>query len=165
VQCGYGRTGQFFAHDHAGIEADIYTMAKGMGNGFPVGGIVISPKFKPWYGMLGTTFGGNHLACTAALAVLEVIAEENLLANATQMGNYLISELQKMPNILEVRGRGLMIGIALPEHLADAQKKLLQKHKIFTGSANPNIIRLLPALNLSQAHADRFLEAMEETVN
>jgi acetylornithine aminotransferase len=165
VQCGYGRTGQFFAHDHAGIEADIYTMAKGMGNGFPVGGIVISPKFKPWYGMLGTTFGGNHLASTAALAVLEVIAEENLLANATQMGNYLISELQKMPNILEVRGRGLMIGIALPEHLADAQKKLLQKHKIFTGSANPNIIRLLPALNLSQAHADRFLEALEETVN
>lgn len=164
VQCGYGRTGQFFAHDHAGIEADVYTMAKGMGNGFPIGGIAISPKFKPWHGMLGTTFGGNHLACAAGLAVLEVIEEENLLANASQMGNYLITQLQKMPNIIEVRGRGLMIGIALPEHLADTQKQLLFRHKIFTGSANPNIIRLLPALNLSQTHANRFLEAMHEIV-
>jgi acetylornithine/N-succinyldiaminopimelate aminotransferase len=162
VQCGYGRTGQFFAHDYAGIQADIYSMAKGMGNGFPVGGIVISPKFKPWHGMLGTTFGGNHLACAAALSVLEVMESENLITHAEKMGNYLITELRQMPNVLEVRGRGLMIGIALPEQLANAQKQLLFKHRIFTGTANPNIIRLLPALNLSQARADWFLAALRE---
>jgi len=162
VQCGYGRTGQFFAHDYAGIQADIYSMAKGMGNGFPVGGIVISPKFKPWHGMLGTTFGGNHLACAAALSVLEVMESENLITHAEKMGNYLMTELRQMPNVLEVRGRGLMIGIALPEQLANAQKQLLFKHRIFTGTANPNIIRLLPALNLSQANADWFLAALRE---
>jgi len=158
VQCGFGRTGQFFAHDHAEIKADVYSVAKGMGNGFPVGGIVIAPKFKPWHGMLGTTFGGNHLACAAALAVLEIIEKEKLIENATKMGNYLMAELQKFPHVVEVRGRGLMIGIELPEELAGIQKKLLSKQAIFTGSANPNVIRLLPALNLSQAHADRFLE-------
>ena len=162
VQDGYGRTGQFYAHDWAGIEADIYTMAKGMGNGFPIGGIAIAPKFKPWHGMLGTTFGGNHLACAAALAVLEVIEQDNLLQNAAEVGSYLISELKKFNQIKEVRGRGLMIGIDLPEELSHVKKELLFKHHIFTGDAKPNVIRLLPALNLSKAHADRFLEAFSE---
>ncbi len=165
VQCGYGRTGLFFAHDFSGIQADVYSMAKGMGNGFPVGGIAISPKFKPWHGMLGTTFGGNHLACASALAVLEVMEEEHLMEHATRMGNYLMSEIKKFLQVLEVRGRGLMIGIALPEELAGAQKKLLMEQHIFTGTASPNVIRLLPALNLSKAHADRFLEGFEKVVS
>ncbi|WP_207428442.1 aspartate aminotransferase family protein [Pedobacter sp. SYSU D00535] len=159
VQDGYGRTGQFYAHDFAGIDADVYTMAKGMGNGFPIGAISIAPKFKPWHGMLGTTFGGNHLACAAALSVLEVIEQDNLLLNASEVGTYLITELQKFPQIKEVRGRGLMIGIDLPEELGHVKKELLFKHHIFTGEAKPNVIRLLPALNLSKAHADRFLDA------
>lgn len=159
VQCGYGRSGKFYSHDHAGVNADIYTMAKGMGNGFPVGGISIAPKFKPWHGMLGTTFGGNHLACAAALAVLEIMEKDNLMQNAEQLGNYLMTELKKFDQIKEVRGRGLMIGIELPEELAHVKKNLLFKHRIFTGEAKPNVIRLLPALNLTQAHADQFLEA------
>ncbi|WP_423147583.1 aspartate aminotransferase family protein [Rubrolithibacter danxiaensis] len=159
VQCGYGRTGKFYSHDFAGIDADIYTMAKGMGNGFPVAGISIAPKFKPWHGMLGTTFGGNHLASAAALAVLEIIEEENLLQNAAEVGSYLQAELRKFDKVKEVRGRGLMIGIDLPEELAHVKKDLLYKHHIFTGEAKPNVIRLLPALNLTKAHADRFLEA------
>ncbi|RZK80322.1 MAG: aspartate aminotransferase family protein [Pedobacter sp.] len=157
VQCGYGRTGLFYSHDYAGVEADVYTMAKGMGNGFPVAGISIAPKFKPWHGMLGTTFGGNHLACAAALSVLEVIEQDNLLKNAEETGSYLIAELNKIPEIKEVRGRGLMIGIELPETLPNVKKDLLFKHKIFTGEAKPNVIRLLPALNLTKAHADQFL--------
>ena len=159
VQCGYGRSGKFYSHDSAGIDADIYSMAKGMGNGFPIGGISIAPKFKPWHGMLGTTFGGNHLACAAALAVLEVMVEENLMQNAQEIGDYLISELKKFDQIKEVRGRGLMIGIDLPEELNQVKKNLLFKHRIFTGEAKPNVIRLLPALNLTKAHADQFLEA------
>ena len=159
VQCGYGRSGKFYSHDYAGVDADIYTMAKGMGNGFPVGGISISPKFKPWHGMLGTTFGGNHLACAAALAVLEVMEQDNLMQNAENIGNYLFAELQKFEQIKEVRGRGLMIGIELPEELSEVKKNLLFKHRIFTGEAKPNVIRLLPALNLTKAHADQFLEA------
>ncbi|SMC68987.1 aspartate aminotransferase family protein [Pedobacter africanus] len=157
VQCGYGRTGNFYSHDYAGVDADIYTMAKGMGNGFPVAGISIAPKFKPWHGMLGTTFGGNHLACAAALAVLEVIEQDNLMQNAAEVGDYLISELKKIEAIKEVRGRGLMIGIDLPESLPNVKKDLLFKHKIFTGEAKPNVIRLLPALNLTKAQADQFL--------
>ena len=157
VQCGYGRTGLFYSHDYAGVDADVYTMAKGMGNGFPVAGISIAPKFKPWHGMLGTTFGGNHLACAAALAVLEIIEQDNLLKNAEQVGSYLIAELNKIEEIKEVRGRGLMIGIELPENLPNVKKDLLYKHKIFTGEAKPNVIRLLPALNLTKAHADQFL--------
>jgi len=164
VQCGYGRTGKFYAHDFSSVKADIYPMAKGMGNGFPIGGIAIAPKFKPWHGMLGTTFGGNHLACAAGIAVLEVIAQEKLLENATKIGNYLMDELQKFDEITELRGRGLMIGIELPEQLANVRKDLLWKHQIFTGEAKPNVIRLLPALNLSQQHADRFLEAFEKTI-
>ncbi|MBV8255420.1 MAG: aspartate aminotransferase family protein [Chitinophaga sp.] len=164
VQCGYGRSGKFFSHDYAGVNADIYTMAKGMGNGFPIGGIIISPKIAPSYGMLGTTFGGNHLACAAALAVLEVIESESLLQNAASIGEYLIAELKKFQQVLEVRGRGLMIGIELPEELAHVRKNLLGNHKIFTGEAKPNVIRLLPSLALTKAHADQFLEAFRKEV-
>jgi len=159
VQCGYGRTGKFYSHDFAGVDADIYSMAKGMGNGFPIGAISIAPKIKPAYFMLGTTFGGNHLACAAGLAVLEVMEHDNLMQNAAEVGGYLIEELKKFPQVKEVRGRGLMIGIELPEELAHAKKDLLFKHHIFTGEAKPNVIRLLPALNLTKAHADRFLDA------
>jgi acetylornithine aminotransferase len=165
VQCGYGRTGKFFSQDFAGIDADIYSMAKGMGNGFPVGGIIISPKIQPAYGMLGTTFGGNHLACAAGLAVLEVMEQDNLMQNAATVGEYLIKELKKLEQVKEVRGRGLMIGIELPEELAHARKELLFKHHIFTGEAKPNVVRLLPALNLTRAHADRFLEAFVDVLN
>jgi acetylornithine/N-succinyldiaminopimelate aminotransferase len=165
VQCGYGRTGQFYAHDYAGVQADIYSMAKGMGNGFPIGGISISPKFKPWYGELGTTFGGNHLACAAALAVLEVMENDNLMENAKEVGNYLINELNKIPQISEVRGRGLMIGIELSETYSNVKKDLLFKHRIFTGEAKPNVIRLLPALNISNEHADQFLTALKTELN
>ncbi len=165
VQCGYGRTGKFFSQDHAGIEADIYTMAKGMGNGFPIGGIVISPKIQPAYGMLGTTFGGNHLACAAALAVLEVIQSETLMQNAEQVGDYLLSELKRSDKVKEVRGRGLMIGIELPAELSHVKKDLLEKHHIFTGEAKPNVVRLLPALNLTMAHADQFLTAFKQAIN
>jgi acetylornithine/N-succinyldiaminopimelate aminotransferase len=165
VQCGYGRTGKFYSHDFAGINADIYTMAKGMGNGFPIGAISISPKIQPAYGMLGTTFGGNHLACAAALAVLEVIEQDNLMQNAAEVGTYLIDELKKFKQVTEVRGRGLMIGIDLPPEFANAKKDLLFKHHIFTGEAKPNVIRLLPALNLTKAHADQFLEALTSVLS
>ncbi|HTB99458.1 MAG TPA: aminotransferase class III-fold pyridoxal phosphate-dependent enzyme [Ferruginibacter sp.] len=162
VQCGYGRTGLFYSHDHSDVKADIYTMAKGMGNGFPIGAISIAPKFVAKYSMLGTTFGGNHLACAAALAVLEVIEKDNLMANALEVGNYLIAELKKLPKIKEVRGRGLMIGIELPEELKDVKRNLLFKHKIFTGEAKPNVIRLLPALNVTKIEADIFLDALKK---
>ena len=161
VQCGYGRSGKFYSHDFAGVDADIYTMAKGMGNGFPIGGISISPKIAPKHFMLGTTFGGNHLACAAALAVLEVMESEDLIKNATAIGEYLVDELKKLPNIIEVRGRGLMIGIQLPEELNMVKKNLLFKHKIFTGEAKPNVIRLLPALNITKIEADIFLQAIK----
>ena len=164
VQCGYGRTGLFFAHDHSGVSADIYTMAKGMGNGFPVGGIVIAPHLKAVHGMLGTTFGGNHLACTAALAVLEVIEQDNLLANAAQTGNYLLSRLAEIEGLENVRGRGLMIGFDVPEELKDLRKNLLNKHKVFTGEAKPNVIRLLPSLALTIAQANEFLKALETEI-
>ena len=161
VQCGYGRTGKFYSHDYSGVNADIYTMAKGMGNGFPVAGVSISPKITPKHFMLGTTFGGNHLACAAALAVLEVIEKDALMENAAAIGEYLITELKKLQKIKEVRGRGLMIGIELPEELNQVKKNLLFRHKIFTGEAKPNVIRLLPALNIIKAEADIFLEALK----
>ncbi|UPK68940.1 aspartate aminotransferase family protein [Chitinophaga filiformis] len=164
VQCGYGRSGKFYSHDFAGVNADIYTMAKGMGNGFPVGGIIIAPHIKPSYGLLGTTFGGNHLACAAALAVLEVIERDNLIANAAKVGAYLIEQLKTFPQVKEVRGRGLMIGIDLPESLSHVRKELLFKHRIFTGEAKPNVIRLLPSLALSMEHADQFLTAFKQEV-
>lgn len=161
VQCGYGRSGKFYSHDFSGVNADIYCMAKGMGNGFPVGAISIAPKIQPKHFMLGTTFGGNHLACAAALAVLEVMEEDNLMDNAENVGTYLINELKQLPHIKEVRGRGLMIGIQLPEELNEVKKNLLFKHKIFTGEAKPNVIRLLPALNIGKKEADIFLKALK----
>jgi acetylornithine aminotransferase len=165
VQCGYGRSGKFYSHDYAGVNADIYTMAKGMGNGFPVGGIIIAPHIQASYGLLGTTFGGNHLACAAALAVLEVIEQDQLIQNAQHIGNYLMTQLSGLPHIKEVRGRGLMIGIELPEELNHIRKELLFKHKIFTGEAKPNVIRLLPSLALTQAQADQFLAALKEELS
>lgn len=162
VQCGYGRTGDFYSHDFAGVEADIYTMAKGMGNGFPIGGISIAPKFEASFGLLGTTFGGNHLACAAAISVLDVLKEDDLLANAKTIGDYLIKELNKFDHILEVRGRGLMLGIVLPEEFSHVRRDLLVKNRIFTGEAQPNVIRILPALNINKGIADRFLDALDK---
>ena len=164
VQCGYGRSGKFFAADRAGINADIYTMAKGMGNGFPIGGILIAPHIQPKHGMLGTTFGGNHLACAAALGVLEAIEAEGLMEAAGEHGSYLMEELSKIEDLQNVRGYGLMIGFDVPEHLKDLRKNLLQKHQVFTGEAKPNVIRLLPALNISRKAIDMFLEKLREEV-
>ncbi len=162
VQCGYGRTGQFFSHDHAGVSADIYTMAKGMGNGFPIGGIAIAPHIPAKHGMLGTTFGGNHLACVAAIAVLDVMKDEQLLENATKVGNYLVEKLKELPGLKNVRGRGLMIGFDVPEDCADLRKKLLSKHRVFTGEAKPNVVRLLPPLTITEQHVDELIAAIEE---
>lgn len=164
VQCGYGRTGQFFAHDIAEVDADIYSMAKGMGNGFPIGGILIAPHIQPKHGLLGTTFGGNHLACAAALAVLEVLEEENLINMAKQRGMYLMNQLKSIEGIENVRGRGLMIGFDVPENLKGLKKLLLEQYNIFTGEAKPNVIRLLPSLALSRKQADEFLEALKEAI-
>lgn len=164
VQDGYGRSGRFFAHDFAGADADIYTMAKGMGNGFPVGGILIAPHIKPKYGMLGTTFGGNHLACAAALAVLEVIEEEDLIENAKQTGKYLLNKLSETDGIEKVRGRGLMIGFDVPEELKDLKKNLLYNQHIFTGEAKPNVIRLLPSLALTFEQADKFTNSIQSEI-
>jgi acetylornithine/N-succinyldiaminopimelate aminotransferase len=164
VQCGYGRSGKFYSHDHAGVDADIYSMAKGMGNGFPIGAISISPKIAPKHFMLGTTFGGNHLACAAAIAVLEVIEKQVLMHNAEEIGNYLMQEIGAIPQLRNVRGKGLMIGFDVPENLKDLKKNLLQKHKIFTGEAKPNVIRLLPSLALTKDDADKFLNALKEEV-
>ncbi len=164
VQCGYGRTGKFFSHDFAGVKADIYTMAKGMGNGFPVAGIIIAPHIKPKYFQLGTTFGGNHLACAAAIAVLEVLEQEKLLGNAVMVGKYLKEELSKIPELENVRGRGLMIGFDVPESLKDLKKNLLINQKIFTGEAKPNVIRLLPSLALKKRDAEDFIEAIKEEI-
>ncbi len=165
VQCGYGRTGLFYAHDYSGVNADIYTMAKGMGNGFPVAGISIAPHLQAKHFMLGSTFGGNHLACAAALAVLEVMAAENLLQNAAATGNYLLQALRQMEGIAAVRGRGLMIGIELPPNRTEVKKNLLFRHHIFTGEAKPNVIRLLPALNLTTEAADHFLHALKQELH
>jgi len=164
VQCGYGRTGKFYSHDHAEVNADIYSMAKGMGNGFPIGAISISPDIAPKYFMLGTTFGGNHLACAAAMAVLDVIENEKLMQNAEEVGNYLMEEIEKIPELKNVRGKGLMIGFDVPDELKDLKKNLLFKHKIFTGEAKPNVIRLLPSLALTKNDADKFLAALKEEV-
>ncbi len=165
VQCGYGRTGKFFSHDYAGVQADIYTMAKGMGNGFPVAGIIIAPHIKPKHFQLGTTFGGNHLACAAALAVLEVMEDEKLMGNATMIGKYLQDALKTIPQLKNVRGRGLMIGFDVPEEIKDLKKNLLWKHKIFTGEAKPNVIRLLPSLALKKRDAEQFIESVKEEIS
>jgi len=164
VQCGYGRSGKFFSHDFAGVNADIYTMAKGMGNGFPIGGIIVSPKIKAKHFQLGTTFGGNHLACAAALAVLETIEEEKLMGNAVMVGKYLRNELEAIPELNNIRGRGLMIGFDVPGELKDLKKNLLWNQKIFTGEAKPNVIRLLPSLALKKRDAEQFIDAIKEEI-
>lgn len=161
VQCGYGRSGKFFSHDHAGVQADIYSMAKGMGNGFPVGGILIAPHIKPKHGMLGTTFGGNHLACAAALAVLEVMEQDNLMQHVAETGAYLVAQLQDLGCLQNIRGRGLMIGFDVPEEMKTLKKDLLSKHFVFTGEAKPNVIRLLPALNIRKEDIDVFINAVK----
>ena len=157
VQSGYGRTGKFFAHQHAGIRPDLITMAKGMGNGFPIGGVLISPQFTPVYGMLGTTFGGNHLACAAACAVLDVMRDEHLVDNAARVGQYLIDRLREIPQIKEVRGKGLMIGLEFDQPVKELRHKLLFEQHVFTGASGTNVIRLLPPLSLSQEQADCFI--------
>ena len=161
VQSGYGRSGKFFAHQHAGIRPDIIAVAKGMGNGFPIGGILISPELKASFGLLGTTFGGNHLACAAALAVLEVIENENLLAHTTELGNYLRTELLDHAGAEEIRGRGLMVGVKYDFPIKEIRDKLLTDHHIFVGNASdPTVLRLLPPLNITKAEVDRFLQAL-----
>jgi acetylornithine aminotransferase len=167
VQSGYGRSGKFFAHQFAGIRPDLITTAKGMGNGFPVAGLLIDPKFKASPGLLGTTFGGNHLACAAAVAVLEVMAQEKLIDNSAKMGNYLLSELRRITKgVKEVRGLGLMIGVELESASDVIRKKMLYEHKVFTGSSHdPNTIRLLPPLTMKPEHADRFLESFAAVMN
>ncbi len=165
VQSGYGRSGKFFAHQFANIKADLITVAKGMGNGFPIGGVLIHPDIKPWSGMLGTTFGGNYLACAAALAVLEVIGQEQLMNNATIRGEYWMDQLKQFPSILDIRGRGLMIGFDLPERLTGLRRDLLFKHHIFTGEAKPNTVRLLPSLTLKEDEAEILVHALMVELN
>ncbi|MCK9411057.1 MAG: aminotransferase class III-fold pyridoxal phosphate-dependent enzyme [Prolixibacteraceae bacterium] len=164
VQSGYGRSGKFFAHQYAGIQPDVITVAKGMGNGFPMGGVLISPEHKPWHGMLGTTFGGNYLACAAGLAVLEIMEKEQLTENAASVGGYLIRELSAFTTIKEVRGKGLMIGLEFDGPIVDLRKKLLFEEKIFTGVTGTHVIRILPPLTLSKKEADRFLETFARVV-
>ena len=164
VQCGYGRTGQFFAHDHAGVNADIYSMAKGMGNGFPIGGILIAPHIQAKFGMLGTTFGGNPLACAAALSVIEVMQNENLIESAKKNGDYLIQALLKIEGVKEVRGRGLMIGFEMETSLSEVRKILLNEFKVFTGEAKPNVIRLLPSLAITKSDIDLFLSRLQDAI-
>ena len=159
IQSGYGRSGQFFAHQYAGIKPDVITVAKGMGNGFPVGGVLISPQYKPWHGMLGTTFGGNYLACSASLAVLEIMEKEKLVDNAANVGSFMINELRGFSQIKEVRGKGLMIGLEFDQPVAALRKTLLFEEKIFTGVSGTNVIRILPPLTLTQKDASRFLDA------
>ncbi|MBS1958077.1 MAG: aminotransferase class III-fold pyridoxal phosphate-dependent enzyme [Bdellovibrionales bacterium] len=165
IQCGHGRSGHFFSHDHAGTpgapcNADLYTMAKGMGNGFPVAGVLIHPKFQPKVGMLGTTFGGNPLACAAALGVLEVMEQDQLMVRVRENGKYLWDGLAKIPGLLNLRGMGLMLGFDLPEERKDLRTRLLREYRIFTGEAKPNTVRLLPALNITRAEIDELLSAL-----
>lgn len=162
IQSGYGRSGKFFAHQHAGIRPDIITVAKGIGNGFPMGGVLISPMFTPVYGQLGTTFGGNHLACAAAIAVLDVMKQENLVDNAAKVGTYLLEQLKQFPQIKEVRGEGLMIGLEFAEPIKELRTKLLFEQKVFTGVSGTNVLRLLPPLCLSMDEADDFLERFKK---
>lgn len=165
VQSGYGRTGEFFAHQHAGIRPDIITVAKGMGNGFPVAGLLIHPKFKARHGMLGTTFGGNFLACAAAISVLDIIKDEKLVDNAMKIGEYLMSQLKQVEGVKEVRGKGLMIGIELEVPYAPVQKQLLYEHRIFTGSSShKNTLRVLPPLIITQEEADIFIGAFRQVM-
>ena len=164
VQSGYGRSGKFFAHQYADIRPDLITIAKGMGNGFPIGGVLISPAFEASFGLLGTTFGGSHLACTAAIAVLDIFKVEHLQENAEKIGNYLMDELKKIPQIKEVRGLGLMIGIEFEQPVKEMRSRLLFEKKIFTGASGTNVIRLLPPLCLSKSDANSFLASFKEII-
>lgn len=167
IQCGYGRSGKFFAHQHLGVRPDLITVAKGIGNGFPMSGMLISPKFEAIYGQLGTTFGGNHLACVAALAVLDVIENENLIQNAAEVGEYLINRLKEenLPHVVEIRGRGLMIGIELDIPYKEIRTKLVKEQHCFTGCSGTNVIRLLPPLCLTKENADDFIERFKKVLN
>ncbi len=164
IQSGYGRSGKFFAHQYADIKPDIITVAKGIANGFPMAGVIISPMFKAEYGQLGTTFGGSHLSCAAALAVLDIIEEENLIENAKKVGDFLIAALKKYPQIKEVRGEGLMIGMEFEQPIKDIRTKLLFEQKVFTGVAGLHIIRLLPPLSLTMDEAKDFLVRFEKSL-
>ncbi|MBQ5705964.1 MAG: aminotransferase class III-fold pyridoxal phosphate-dependent enzyme [Bacteroidaceae bacterium] len=164
IQSGYGRSGKFFAHQWAGIRPDLITVAKGIANGFPMGALLISPKFTPIFGQLGTTFGGNHLACAAAQAVLDVIEDENLLENVNKVGEYLMTELKKIPAIKEVRGKGLMIGIEFEEPIKEIRTKLLFEEHVFTGVSGTNVIRLLPPLSLSMEQAEEFIARLHKVI-
>lgn len=168
IQCGYGRSGKFFAHQHTGVRPDIITCAKGIGNGFPMGAVLISPQFKAVFGQLGTTFGGNHLACTAALAVLDVIEEEHLVENAASVGSYLLAQLKTLaaetPSIVDVRGEGLMIGIEFSDSIKTLRTRLVKEQHVFTGAASTNILRLLPPLSITKAEADDFLSRLKQVL-
>ena len=164
IQSGYGRSGKFFAHQHSGVRPDMITVAKGIANGFPMSGVLISPKFKPVYGMLGTTFGGNHLACAAAIAVLDIFEQENLVENARRVGEHLLEKLREIPGIKEVRGQGLMIGLEFDYPVKDLRRKLLFEQKVFTGASGTNVIRLLPPLVLTEALADEFVERLKKAM-
>lgn len=164
IQSGYGRTGKFFAHQHSGIRPDIITVAKGIGNGFPMAGVLISPMFKAVYGQLGTTFGGNHLACSAALAVLDVFEQEHLVENAASVGAFLLEELKKMKGIKEVRGKGLMIGLEFEEPIKELRLRLLHEQHVFTGASGTNVLRLLPPLCLSMDEAQEFINRLNKVL-
>ena len=164
IQSGYGRSGKFFAHQYSDIKPDIITVAKGIANGFPMAAVLISPKFTPVYGQLGTTFGGNHLGCAAAIAVLDVMKEENLIDNAAKVGAHLIEELKSFKGIKEIRGVGLMIGMEFEEPIKEIRSKLLFEQKVFTGVSGTNVIRLLPPLCLSMAEADDFLDRLHKVI-
>jgi len=161
IQSGYGRCGKFFAHNYSNVKPDLITIAKGMGNGFPVGGVLVSPEFQARKGLLGTTFGGNYLACAAAIAVIDVIQNENLVENAQNVGNYLIDSLKNINGIKEVRGKGLMIGLEFPFEISNLRKKLLFDYKVFTGVSGKNVIRLLPPLVINKEQADFFVNALK----
>lgn len=165
IQSGYGRSGKFFAHQFTKVKPDLITVAKGMGNGFPVGGLLVNPKFKASHGLLGTTFGGNHLACAASMAVLEILDEENLIKNSMEVGQFLKDGLQSLSGLVEVRGQGLMLGLEFDFEIAGLRRKLLFDHKIFTGVSGKNIIRLLPPLSLTKAQANHFIETLKNTIN
>ena len=164
IQSGYGRTGKFFAHQHSGIRPDIITVAKGIGNGFPMAGVLISPMFQPVYGQLGTTFGGNHLACSAALAVLDVFEQEHLMENAARVGAFLLEELKKIKGIKEVRGKGLMIGLEFEEPIKELRLRLLHEQHVFTGASGTNVLRLLPPLCLSMEEAKDFINRLNKVL-
>jgi len=165
IQSGYGRSGRFFAHQYFNVKPDIITVAKGMGNGFPIGGVLIHPEIEAWYGMLGTTFGGNHLACAAGIAVLDIIKKEKLVENAEKVGNYIMEKLAAFSNQYEIRGKGLMIGIELKFPVKELRNKLLFEHRVFTGFSGQNIIRLLPPLTLNISQADQFITAFTKVFN